>query len=56
MLEIARPEAPTRVRSPSGRVAWGIVDGILAVVMLPFAISMWVIDRLVWAVAQLAGR
>ena len=56
MLEIARPEARTQAHSKSERAAWGIVDFILAVVMLPFAIWMWIIDRMVWAIAQLAGR
>lgn len=56
MLEIARPEARAQADTESARLAWGTVDFILAVVMLPFAIWMWIIDRMVWAIAQLAGR
>ena len=56
MLEIARPEARAQAQSHTRRVTWGIVDFILAVVLLPFAIWMWIIDRMVWAIAQLAGR
>jgi hypothetical protein len=56
MLEIARPKARTHVGSQSQRVAWGIVDAILALVLLPFAIWVWLIDRMVWAVARFGGR
>jgi hypothetical protein len=56
MLEIARPETRAAVRAHPGRQAWGIVDVILAIVMLPFAIWMWIIDRMVAAVAALLGR
>jgi len=53
MLEIARPETRTAVRSHPEQLAWGIVDAILALVMLPFAIWMGIIDAIVWAVANL---
>jgi hypothetical protein len=56
MLEIARPEVRADVRAQPRRVRWGIVDAILALVMLPFAIWMWLIDRMVWAIASLSGR
>jgi hypothetical protein len=56
MLEIARPETRAAVRSHPQKLAWGIVDAILALVMLPFAIWMWLIDRMVWAIASLVGR
>jgi hypothetical protein len=36
-------------------VRWGIIDALLALVMLPFAIGMWLIDRMVWAIAALQG-
>jgi hypothetical protein len=53
MLEIARPEVRTHVRSHPQRFVWGIVDVILAIVMLPFAIWMWMIEGMVNAVARL---
>jgi hypothetical protein len=56
MLEIARPETRTEVRAHPDRYGWGIVDVILAVVVLPFAIWVWLIDRMVWAIAQLVGQ
>jgi hypothetical protein len=51
MLELARPETRTHVRSHTHRFGWGIVDVILAVVMLPFAIWMWLIEAMVTAIA-----
>jgi hypothetical protein len=56
MLEIARPETRAEVRAEPRRATWGIVDVILAVVMLPFAIWMLVIDRMVAGIAFLLGR
>ncbi|MBV8714491.1 MAG: hypothetical protein JO020_28365 [Chloroflexi bacterium] len=56
MLEIARPETRTAVRAHPQRYSWGIVDVILAVVMLPFAIWMWLIDRMVWLISRLVGQ
>jgi hypothetical protein len=56
MLEIARPETRTAVRAHPQQFTWGIVDVILALVMLPFAVWVWIIDRMVWAVARLQGR
>jgi len=53
MLEIARPETRTAVHSQPERLAWGIVDAILALVMLPFAVWMGIINAMVWAVANL---
>jgi hypothetical protein len=47
VLEAARPEARSRVRSHPNRLSWGIVDVILALAMLPFAIWMVVIEALV---------
>lgn len=55
MLEIARPETRTAAQSQGRRLAWGIVDAILALIMLPFAIWMGIIDRMVWAVARLTS-
>jgi hypothetical protein len=46
MLELARPEA--RVQSAqSDRLAWGIVDVILAVLMLPFGLAFFMIETIV---------
>jgi hypothetical protein len=53
MLEIARPETRTHVRSDPERIAWGTVDVILGVVMFPFAVWMWVIERMVMAISAL---
>ena len=53
MLEIARPETRSEVRAHPQRFSWGIVDVILAIVILPFAIWVWIIDRMVWAIAKL---
>ena len=53
MLEAVRPETRAAVRSNSERFAWGIVDVILGVVMLPFGIWIWIIDRMVWVVSAL---
>jgi hypothetical protein len=53
MLEIARPETRAAVRSHPQRLGWGIVDAILALVMLPFAVWMGIIDAMVWALANL---
>jgi hypothetical protein len=47
MLERAGPEV--RVRSAhSQRLAWGIPDVILAVLMLPFGLAVLLIERMVW--------
>ena len=56
MLEIARPETRGRIRSHPQHVSWGIVDVILAVIMLPFGIGMYLIERLVGAAAAIFGR
>jgi hypothetical protein len=53
MLEIARPETRTAVHSQPQRVAWGIVDAILTLTMLPFAIWVGIVDGMVWAIANL---
>jgi hypothetical protein len=53
MLDLARPETRLHVRSHPSRLGWGIVDVVLAVVMLPFGIWMFVIERAVMAVASL---
>jgi cell division protein FtsB len=53
MLEIARPEIRSEVRAHPQRYNWGIVDVILAVILLPFAVWVWLIDRMVWAIAKL---
>ena len=56
VLEVARPEARGHVRSHPQRFTWGIVDVILAVVMLPFGIWMFLIERLVSSVAVIFDR
>jgi hypothetical protein len=56
MLEIARPEARSQVRSQPRRFTWGIVDVILGAAMLPFGIWMFVIERLARGAAWLFER
>jgi hypothetical protein len=53
MLEVARPEARTAVHSQSERFTWGIVDVLLGIVMLPFGVWIWLIERLVAAASAL---
>jgi hypothetical protein len=53
MLEVGRPEARARARSRAARHGWGIVDVILALLLLPFAIWFLVIDRTVAVIAWL---
>jgi hypothetical protein len=47
MLDIARPEARSHVRSHPEKLSWGIVDAILALILLPFGVWMLVIEGLV---------
>jgi hypothetical protein len=56
MLEVARPEVRTEARSHPNRSGWGIVDLILAVLMLPFGIWMLMIEKMVAVVAGLGRR
>jgi hypothetical protein len=56
VLEIARPEARVRSRSHPRRFTWGIVDVILALVLMPFGVWVLAIDRLVAGVAWLFAR
>jgi hypothetical protein len=56
VLDIARPEARARTTSHPRRFTWGIVDVILAVVLLPFGIWVLAIDRLVAGVAWVFNR
>jgi hypothetical protein len=58
MLEIARPEAraTSGARSEAQRPAWGIVDFILGALMLPFGIWLFLIERMVGAIASLFDR
>jgi hypothetical protein len=56
MLEVARPEARVHAHSQSQRFAWGIVDVILGIVMLPFGVWIWLIERMVGAVSALQSR
>ncbi len=52
MLELSHPGARTQARAGTHRNRWGIVDVILAVLMLPFAIAMFVIEGMVNAVVH----
>ena len=56
MLELARPETRATTRSHPQRFTWGIVDVILGALMLPFAIWVFLIERLVVAVAGIFDR
>jgi hypothetical protein len=56
VLEVARPETRAHARSHPQRFTWGIVDVILAVVMLPFGIWMFLIESLVGSVAAIFDR
>ncbi len=49
MVDPARPAAPVR-GTHSQRLAWGIPDVILAILMLPFGLAMLLIERIVWVV------
>jgi hypothetical protein len=55
MLELVQPEARARVRSHPRRFTWGIVDAILALLMLPFGIWMFLIDRMVAGISALVS-
>ena len=51
MLEIARPEVRAQTRAQPSTHRWGIVDVILALVLLPFAVWFLLIDRTVAVIA-----
>jgi hypothetical protein len=53
VLDIARPESRAYVQSHPQRLSWGIVDVLLAALMLPFGIGMYVIERVATAAAAL---
>jgi hypothetical protein len=55
MLDAARSEVRVRVGSQPANLTWGIVDVILAVVMLPFGLWMLVIEALVNGATWLLG-
>jgi hypothetical protein len=56
VLELAQPEARARIRSHPQRVSWGIVDAILALVLLPFGVWVLLIDRIVAGAAWVFSR
>jgi len=56
VLEVARPETRAHARSHPQHFTWGIVDVILAVVMLPFGIWMFLIESMVGSVAAIFDR
>jgi hypothetical protein len=47
MLELARPETRSAARTHPQKFTWGIVDVILALVMLPFGLWMILIETIV---------
>jgi hypothetical protein len=51
MLEIARPEVRAHARSKPSDYHWGVVDVILALILLPFAVWFLLIDRTVAVIA-----
>ena len=51
MLEVVRPETRAAVRARPNRATWGIVDVILALVLLPFGVWFLLIDRTVAVIA-----
>jgi hypothetical protein len=53
MLDAALPETRAIPRSQPQRFTWGIVDVILALVMLPFGIWMIMIEGMVNAASWL---
>ena len=55
VLEIAQPEARATVRANPRQVTWGPVDVILAIVMLPFGVWLFVIEQVVNGVNWLFG-
>jgi hypothetical protein len=56
MQELARPAGRVAARAQPRGPSWGIVDVILAILMLPFGIWMFVIDRMVAAIAAVFSR
>jgi hypothetical protein len=56
MLDFARPETRAAVRAQPRHYSWGIVDAILALIMLPFAVWMRLIDRMLWVIATFNNR
>jgi hypothetical protein len=53
MLELVRPETRTRVRARPDHAGWGVVDVILALILLPFGVWFLIIDRTVAVIAWL---
>jgi hypothetical protein len=57
MLEVARPVAAARPRpQPSRSLAWRVLNVILGLIMLPFGLAMWLIERMVLAISSLHVR
>lgn len=58
MIDVIRPELhrAAGVRSQPARLSWGIVDVILAVVMLPFGIWMFCIQAIVDGISSITDR
>jgi hypothetical protein len=55
MLDLARPEIRTTARSQNERLTWGIVDVILGLIMLPFGVWLWLIERMVHLVSAIGA-
>jgi hypothetical protein len=53
MLNVARSERQVRAHARTERDGWSLVDLILAILMLPFGIWIWLIERVVSAVSAL---
>ncbi len=55
MLGVARTEARAYAQSQPRPFTWGVVDAILALIMLPFGIWLFLIEGLVNGAAWLLG-
>jgi hypothetical protein len=55
MLEAVRTDVRASVRSHPEKLSWGIVDVILAIIILPFGVWMIVIEGLVNGATWLLG-
>jgi hypothetical protein len=59
MLELAHPATAPRPRSrpqPSRSLAWRVLNVILGLIMLPFGLAMWLIERMVLGISSLHVR
>jgi hypothetical protein len=56
MLEVTRPNARTKAHSDPQRFSWGVVDVILAALMLPFGLWFFLIEGMVHGVTGFGKR